>query len=613
MRYLPNFRSSSFDVRPPVYDCDFTKLKTLVDLENKGFSYGRAGLGTYVDEGGYIVYGHSNLLFPSETFNVTWTQNQGTVTYPVSGEVSPNNTFTVNRFNENTASGVAHGLSRAFSASSLRDVILTFSAYLKEDVNSNPRRYTGIMSLYTSQERMTAAFDVRNGVGVGLTASQSTNAKYTNYGITDVGNGWYRCWVQLQIPYYSSGSNVSSFLGTVNTGAGIAPTLSDGNLPTYTGGGVTAGIFCWGTQLEANAGPKQYIPTTTSAVYWPRFNNSKGLLLEVSTTNILNWSETFGTTTGGALHNWNYSGITTSIGTTSPNNITTAIRFKHDGSTTGAATISMSNPAGSTAQRAFSIWTKRITGTGNIWYSTNNGISQAPFIGITNNWYRHEFASNNINHQLVLGIDSANDEIEFWGAQLEAYGWPTNYIPTANVGVARSGDACSLLSPNSNFINSDFGSLMAEYGVNAAAFGGGTISTTVRLGKGNCAAYYALGEFTTTGSAAVGAHRTISNFIVVSQSNLTSTWTSGQFRKAAFNYIAGTSLSGFISGLSGSAPTPNASITGMNKIDLCPTRPTSLPVEVGRSGVAQSTWIKRLKYWNVYLNIEDLRKITGST
>jgi len=614
MRYLPNFRSSSFDVRPAIYDCDFTKLYTFDDLANKGWTYGRLGIGSYVDDNGIVVYNRHNLCLQSQNFTVSWTGNQATATYPVSGQTAPDGTATVNRFNENTNLGSAHSLSSSNAGvASLRDYVCTFSAYLKEDTNSSPVRPTGILQFSAgSVSRIAVAFDIRNGFGTVLEASTLAGTQYTNYGINDAGNGWYRCWVQMQVSYLAATNLLQGFFATSTSAAGVAPGLTNGVLRTYNGAGASAGFFCWGAQIEVNPGMRGYIPTTTSAVHWPRLSETKGLLLEVGSTNLLPWSETFSTT--GGTNVWIYSGITSSLGSTSPNNGTNAIRFKHDGSTTGSATIGVSNAAGSVANRSFSIWAKQIGTAGTAWYSYNYGITQDPFIGITNTWQRYEFVYTNQNHRIMLGICGANQEFEFWGAQLETAGWPTSYISNANTNVARATDACSLLSPNSSFINSDAGSLFADYSVNSASPGGGLVTTSVKLGKGNCAAYYALGEFTVGGGFPVGSHQTISYFTTLSsKSTRTSTWLSGEFRKAAFNYIAGTCLAGFISGLTGFAPAPNASITGMNKIDLCSGRQTTIPVPVGRENSSQCAWIKRIKYWNSYLAIEDLRRITGAS
>lgn len=614
MRYLPNFRSSSFDSRPAIYDCDFTKLYTFDDLANKGWTYGRSGIGSYIDDNGIVVYNRHNLCLQSQNMTTSWTWSQASASYPVSGETAPDGTFTVSRYNENTNPGSQHSIiSSNVGPNFYREHVFTFSAYLKEDVNSNPRRYTGILGLAGSAtHRISVAFDIRNGFGSVLTASQGVSSEYTNYGINDAGNGWYRCWVQLKCSFQVAANLWRGDISTINTAAGVAPTIVNGGLPQYNGAGVSAGIFCWGAQIEVNSGPRDYIPTTTSAVLWPRLSETKGLLLEGSSTNLLPWSETFSTSAG--TNRWIYSGITSSFGSTSPNNITNAIRFKHDGSTTGSATIGISNAAGSVTNRSFSIWAKQISSTGTAWYSYNYGITQNTFIGITNSWKRYEFEYTNQNHRIMLGICGANEEFEFWGAQLETSGWPTTYILTGDVTVSRPADGCSLLSPNSSFINSDAGSLFSEYAVNSASSGGGVVTTSVKLGKGNCAAYYALGEFTVGGGYPTGSHKTIAYFTTLSSSSSrTSTWVSGEFRKAAFNYIAGTCLAGFISGLTGFAPAPNASITGMNKIDLCATRQTTLPVPVGRETASQSTWFKRIKYWNSYLAIEDLRKITGAT
>jgi hypothetical protein len=72
---------------------------------------------------------------------------------------------------------------------------------------------------------------------------------------------------------------------------------TDGNA-TYTGDG-TSGIYIWGAQLAVGPYPLDYTPTTSAAVYGPRFDfdpvtlAARGLLVEESRTNLLTYSEQF--------------------------------------------------------------------------------------------------------------------------------------------------------------------------------------------------------------------------------------------------------------------------------------------------------------------------------
>jgi hypothetical protein len=72
---------------------------------------------------------------------------------------------------------------------------------------------------------------------------------------------------------------------------------TDGNA-TYTGDG-TSGIYIWGAQLAVGPYALDYTPTTSAAVYGPRFDFDpvtlapKGLLVEEQRTNLFTYSEDF--------------------------------------------------------------------------------------------------------------------------------------------------------------------------------------------------------------------------------------------------------------------------------------------------------------------------------
>lgn len=162
----------------------------------------------------------------------------------------------------------------------------------------------------------------------------------------------------------------------------------------------------------------------------------KGLLIEGSVTNLVTQSEAF---TTGAGH-WTDSNITRD-GTlrTSPDGTANALRIT---ASAGNATIIRTSAIGTSAARTFSIWLRRVTGTGNIDYTQDNGANwntQA----ITSSWVRYTF-THTANHQVGIRIVTSGDAIELWGAQLEAGSGASSYIPTGSGTVQRAADLCSI-------------------------------------------------------------------------------------------------------------------------------------------------------------------------
>ena len=167
---------------------------------------------------------------------------------------------------------------------------------------------------------------------------------------------------------------------------------------------------------------------------------AKGLLIEGAATNLLNFSETFATT-GGTNNNWADTNLTrTSTNNTSPRNDATALRL-----TASAAngTIISSAAMGTSAARTLSVWLRRVTGTGNIQYSLDNGSTYTTQ-AITAVWVRYTFAVTTAAQRVGFRIVTSADAIEIWGVQLETGTGSSSYIPTTTAQVARAEDVCNI-------------------------------------------------------------------------------------------------------------------------------------------------------------------------
>lgn len=165
-----------------------------------------------------------------------------------------------------------------------------------------------------------------------------------------------------------------------------------------------------------------------------------GLLLEGAATNLLNFSETFATA-GGTNNNWVDSNITrNSTNNTDPRGTPTALRVT---ASAANATIISSTAIGTAFFRTFSIWLRRVSGTGNIEYTTNNGGAWATQ-AITTSWVRYTFTATNGSQQVGIRIATSGDSIELWGAQLEFNTTSSSYIATGSSQASRVRDVVTI-------------------------------------------------------------------------------------------------------------------------------------------------------------------------
>jgi hypothetical protein len=197
-----------------------------------------------------------------------------------------------------------------------------------------------------------------------------------------------------------------------------------------------------GTRINASG----FVETMSNNVarfdHHPTTGAPQGLLIEGQATNLLNWSESFATS-GGTNNNWADTSITRTTGQADPANGTTAIRFT---ASAGNATVISSAAIGTSAARTFSVWLRRVTGTGDIQYTQNNGTNWTTQ-AITATWTRYTF-THTVDHHVGIRIVTSGDAIEMWGAQLETGSGASSYIPTGASQATRVQDLVSITSTN---------------------------------------------------------------------------------------------------------------------------------------------------------------------
>lgn len=177
---------------------------------------------------------------------------------------------------------------------------------------------------------------------------------------------------------------------------------------------------------------------TTSATNTPRFEFQNGvahLLVEGQATNLLNFSETFATA-GGTQNNWLDTTLTrVSTTKTSPSGVANAIEFRADAAN---STVISTVALGTSALRTFSVWMRRVTGSGAVEMTNDNGTTWTART-LSSVWTRFTLTSTT-THRVGIRITTLNDSVEIWGAQLEDGQIETSYIPTTTATAVRSAD-----------------------------------------------------------------------------------------------------------------------------------------------------------------------------
>ena len=414
-------------------------------LIQKAFSdiitFSRTSNATRIGPTGLVEYAPHNLLLYSQEFdNAAWTKGAN-VTVTANAAAAPDGTVTA-------------------------DLVVS-SASADSSTNQVFQQVT-----VASSQTYTTSFWVRTaGANQNITVRQTANGVLVTNTTVAVTSTWQRVSV--------------TFTASTNPGFAIRPdTVSNLN------------IYIWGAQLAVGPYALDYTPTTSAAVYGPRFDfdpvtlAARGLLVEEQRTNLLTYSED--------ITQWSVAGGSRSSNTAvSPDGQTTADTYTQS---SGGDYLYHSAAISSSTTYTLSVFLKAGTKTtARLWYATG-GIGTYVFIDINlsagtigsvssgggataaaasiqafgNGWYRVALTGNlgaNTVGYLVLGNDSTSGGVYIWGAQLEAGSFATSYLPTLASSVTRSADVASVntLSP---WFNATEGTLFIEANMQDAAGAG---------------------------------------------------------------------------------------------------------------------------------------------
>jgi len=102
--------------------------------------------------------------------------------------------------------------------------------------------------------------------------------------------------------------------------------------------------------------------------------------------------------------------------------------------------MSLQTVTSASATRAYSVWLKRITGTGNIDLTVDNGTTWTTKT-ITTSWARYEITQAAVTNPIFgIRIVTNTDAIDVWCNQLESASFGSSAIPTTSGSVARAAD-----------------------------------------------------------------------------------------------------------------------------------------------------------------------------
>ena len=449
-------------------------------LIQKAFSdiitFSRSSNATRIGPTGRVEYAPHNLLLQSQDFLTTWTNTRSSEV--VNAVAAPDGTVTADKLVEDSSASNDHVINQTASVSS--STTYTTSVFLK----AGERTWAFINMVDVGISSYRSWFNLSTG-------QTGTNDSGNSSTITYVGNGWYRCTVTRATT--SSQTSVRIEVG-LSTGDGVI---------NYSGNG-TSGLFIWGAQLSVGPYPLDYTPTTSAAVYGPRFDfdpvtlAARGLLIEESRTNLLTYSEQFDnaawtkdqvTVTANSVaapdgtvtaDTWTESavsdnhGVVQSITTTSSQKYTISVYAKYvsrqylilscwQSSAVYASTI-FNISTGAVANSAasgtgYSVDSTSITSVGNGWYRCTMTFTVGSSAATT--LYIAGASTTTISSYGLNSYAGTSSQFYLWGAQLEAGSFATSYIPTLASSVTRSADVASVntLSP---WFNATEGTLFAE-------------------------------------------------------------------------------------------------------------------------------------------------------
>ncbi len=410
---------------------------------------------TYIDSEGLVKSANFNLAQHSETFS-NYTQ-VGTKVVLSDGEISPLGSKSIfMKPHSNLGASSNTGISYIQHIANLdpnTSLKFTHSIYAKNPETNGARYlyYNG----WRGANKTTASivFDLQEGVVTDISYYPNNSiAQYINYGMVDVGSGWYRIFVTIERT--STADTQSSFYWGLTIDENVPV---GGNSLVYD---TTKGILLTGAQVEPGE-LGDYIKTGNLRSGAPRFTHERvetGNIIEDSNLNTSVLSKTF-------VSVENYAGLApdgsysaTKISSTDAN---AGFRFgaivpTNDISHIPIKTVSCYFKAGEVDRASFFVSNggnlgARFTLTGDGTAVAVGTENTARITKADNGWYRCEVTNNNsaIN-QFRIGVDfgavqgvsiPVGNGMYAWGFQIEEGDSASTFAPSIDTFTSRLGNA----------------------------------------------------------------------------------------------------------------------------------------------------------------------------
>lgn len=499
---------------------------------------GTTGNRMYYDSTGTLTWAPSNMFQRSQELDLSpWSTTALNSTVSANQSVAPDGSNTADLIYPN-ATGASSYITQNVTTLNANYI---YSFYVKA-----AGKTSGFVYAIGGATYGVYYFDLSNATTQVVSGSTSTGT----ISLISVGNGWYRV------------SIVNAFSAASNP-IGVGPCDAKGSTSITKNG--TDGLYVWGAQLEPvtyQTSPRAYIPTTSAAVYQPRYDYSPatvpaqplGMLIEESRANLLT-----------------YSNIFTSWSAFGTSNITPNSDIAPDGTMTATMQASAANngvqisTSGISANTTYtySIYAKAQTATSiRLSYATSGGtvvsglqdISISSGSPVGNGWYRvaYTFTTGAGNTSLTVRAQtSSTGAYLMFGAQLEAGSFATSYIPTTTASVTRVADVVKLTGSALTTFQGSSSSAVLESNLLSATNG-----------------RFLLGYSTTSGAFAVTNNTIINNYDALSSpTSITVTAGSGGLTsvcRVAAGYDATTRTLVFNNGTLGTTNARGTTITAAN-------------------------------------------------
>ena len=403
------------------------KLDFISDALDSRITYTGGAYRTKYDANGVLGYAPHNICLQSADLGTTWINAR--TSESTNTTTAPNGTETADTVIESDAAGT-HGIYQQFAVKI--GEVYTFSTHAK--LKEHSRVTLNILSI---NARVTA------NLSTGVIDATANSPDATS--ISDEGGGWFR----ISVTATATATSTQNFIVYLDQGTSGAADLSwDGD--------TASGAYLWGAQLNLGATLLSYVPTTTAAVWEPRFdhvlksrtnhirNNTMQGAVDATPGNLLLQSEDFSTT-------WSSNGTATVL--------TDQVANPDDGAvdadkiTFGATewhrrTQFVSVPIG--VEHTFSVWLRadeaqnfQISGE----ESGNDSLGKIT-VAVTTSWQRFDTQvtytlSDGWSTKVYIRNSTSGQDLEArsvyaWGAQLEAKPYVDTYVATTVSAVATS-------------------------------------------------------------------------------------------------------------------------------------------------------------------------------